>query len=166
VTASAAGYGVFVEYGSGDSVDVYRIGGQVDWEPKTWLPSGEGWETVGFWEGSVGYWKGSDTSPESTQSLDEVGAKAVLRVHGSGAGLRPYFEFGEGFRLLSHVHINANRGFATAFQFDNHIGLGLEFGSNGQYDVGYRFRHISNASIKHPNNGINVQELQLTYHFR
>ena len=163
---AAAGYGLFSESGRGSAVDLFRLGAQWNWEPQDWLPRGDHYEVVGFWEGSYGHWHGQDNSPKSVTELDEVGFKAVLRAVYTGGPTRPYVEWGPGFRLMSHTRINSNRVFSTAFQFDNHIGVGVEFGPNGAYDIGYRFRHISNAAIKHPNNGINLQEVQLTYHWR
>ena len=52
---------------------------------------------------------------------------------------------------------------STAFQFGNHIGVGYRFGAKGSYDLGYRFQHLSNASIKRPNAGINFNQVRLQY---
>jgi hypothetical protein len=53
----------------------------------------------------------------------------------------------------------------SAFQFGDHLGAGLVFGGHGQFDLGYRFLHLSNADIKRPNNGINFQQVRFAYHF-
>ena len=66
-----------------------------------------------------------------------------------------YAEAGIGAHLLSETQINDHRRFSTAFQFGDHVGVGLRFGQRGEYDLGYRFQHLSNADIKKANDGIN-----------
>jgi len=41
----------------------------------------------------------------------------------------------------------------------------LGFGRHGQYELGYRYQHISNAGIKRPNDGLNLHMLRLGYSF-
>ena len=55
--------------------------------------------------------------------------------------------------------------FGSSFQFGDHIGGGIRFGDKGQYDVGYKYQHLSNAGIKQPNQGINYHILRLQYRF-
>lgn len=52
-----------------------------------------------------------------------------------------------------------------AFQFGDHLGVGMIFGDRGQFDLGYRFQHVSNADIKKPNSGINIQQIRFAYLF-
>ena len=37
------------------------------------------------------------------------------------------------------------------------------FGDRGQYGVGVRIQHISNGSIKEPNDGVTFGELRISY---
>jgi hypothetical protein len=67
--------------------------------------------------------------------------------------------------LLSATSLNSQRQFGSSFQFGDHVGAGVRFGEKGQYDLGYRYQHFSNAGIKGPNQGINYNELRLQYHF-
>jgi hypothetical protein len=76
----------------------------------------------------------------------------------------PFIEAAVGFHLLSHTSIG-DRRMSTAFQFGNHIGVGYRFGAKAHYELGYRFQHLSNASIKRPNPGINFHQIRLQYHF-
>jgi len=77
----------------------------------------------------------------------------------------PYLEAAVGLHLLSHTSVSLERRFSTAFQFGNHLGLGLRFGSQRAFDLGYRFQHLSNAGIKRPNQGINFHQVRFQYHF-
>ncbi|MGT2433876.1 acyloxyacyl hydrolase [Cupriavidus basilensis] len=66
---------------------------------------------------------------------------------------------------LSHVSTSNEHYFSTAFQFSDMIGVGVAFGSQQQFQMGYRFEHLSNASIKRPNPGTDLNELYLRYTF-
>jgi lipid A 3-O-deacylase len=50
-------------------------------------------------------------------------------------------------------------------QFGSHVGIGARFGNKDAFELSYRYQHISNASIKHPNNGINFNILRVGYWF-
>ena len=43
--------------------------------------------------------------------------------------------------------------------------LGYRFGAKGAFDLSYRYQHLSNGGIKHPNNGVNFNQIRLQYHF-
>jgi hypothetical protein len=45
------------------------------------------------------------------------------------------------------------------------VGVGVGLGEHQHYQIGYRFQHLSNASIKEPNPGINFQQIYLQYNF-
>jgi len=81
------------------------------------------------------------------------------------ATVSPYLEAGIGAHLLSRTSLNGERKFGTAFQFGSHLGVGIRFGPRHAYDLTYRFRHLSNASIRSPNNGINFSEIRFGYWF-
>jgi hypothetical protein len=76
----------------------------------------------------------------------------------------PYIEAGIGLHLLSHTSL-ADRNFSTSFQFGDHIGAGFRFDIGAEFDLGYRYQHLSNGGIKHPNHGINFHQIRLQYHF-
>ncbi|MDP1996021.1 MAG: acyloxyacyl hydrolase, partial [Gallionella sp.] len=46
-----------------------------------------------------------------------------------------------------------------------HVGVGARFGDRRQFDLGYRFQHLSNGGIKKPNQGINFNQIRFAYHF-
>jgi hypothetical protein len=54
---------------------------------------------------------------------------------------------------------------SSAFQFADMVGVGASFGSHQQYEAGFRFQHLSNASIKEPNPGIDFEQLYVQYNF-
>ena len=159
--------GVSLEYGASDSgnssVKLYRLGVQWDWG-KRWMDSGS-YSLGGYWELSGGYWDNS--SPAKTNgSLMDVGFTPVFRwQENAPSGISPYVEAAVGLHLLSRTSVSTQRNFGSSFQFGDHIGAGVRLGDKGQYDLGYRYQHLSNAGIKAPNQGINYHQLRLQYHF-
>ena len=78
--------------------------------------------------------------------------------------ISPFFEFGLG----AHVHTDdsiGNKNFDIPFAFGSHVGGGLRFGSQAQYELIYRFQHLSNAGLGDDNPGINFHVLSLGYRF-
>jgi hypothetical protein len=61
--------------------------------------------------------------------------------------------------------VYGDRRLGSAFQFADHIGFGILFGEHKQFELGYRFQHISNGGIKQPNQGLNLNLLHFVYHF-
>jgi len=165
-TNAAASDGILnpaVEIGSGDSTDMMRVAVSWDWD-KRWFDEGD-WVIAGFWEASLGEWKGKSAAGNN-QSIVDVGVTPVFRLQQKTlSGFAPYAEAAIGFHLISPTFINANRKFGSAFQFGDHLGFGFRFGERYQYDLGYRYQHLSNGSIKQPNQGINFNQIRFTYHF-
>jgi lipid A 3-O-deacylase len=153
--------GMSVELGTGDHADMARVGVQWDWKQR-WF-QGANWHLGGYWDLAAGYWHEGDTRAGQHDGLFDLGITPVFRIQPNGL-VGPYVEAAIGFHLLSHTSIG-NRRFSTAFQFGDHVGFGYRFGARGGYDLGYRFQHLSNASIKRPNSGINFHQIRLQYNF-
>ena len=148
---------------SNANVDLVRVGVQWNWAKRFAL--GSDWHVGGFWDLSLAYW--DNDSPHRTNSaLADIGFTPVFRLQQTNPGqLAPYLEAGVGAHLLSQSSVDTERRFGTLFQFGSHLGVGMRFGAKQAYDIAYRFQHLSNASIKDPNQGINFHLLRLQYHF-
>jgi len=146
------------------SVDLYRVGVQWKWD-KRWFESSN-WHLGGYWDLQAGYWDNS--SPNRTNSgLWEAAFTPVFRIQQNHlSSIAPYAEFGVGVHLLSETSVSEQRRFSTNFQFGSHVGIGVRFGENNAFEIGYRYQHISNAGIDHPNNGINFNILHFGYWFK
>jgi lipid A 3-O-deacylase len=133
------------------------------WDPNlTWWQIGD-WHFALVGEAHAAWWHTDEGNIHD--NIGEFGVTPVFRfIKGSGA-IRPFFEAGVGVRLLTSPEISSHYTFSTAFQFADMVGVGAQFGGRQQYQVGYRFQHVSNGSIKEPNPGINFQELYLQYNF-
>lgn len=160
--ASWAADGVAGAFGHGlDSTRIGRISLIHQWD-RQWFTDGN-WYLTGYWETSVGRWR-SDATGGNT--IWDLGLTPVFRLQTRArSGWRPYVEGAVGVHFISHTHVNAERDMGSAFQFGEHLGVGLVFGDKGRFDLGFRLQHLSNADLKSPNDGINFQQLRFAYLF-
>lgn len=160
-SSSRAADGIAIEGGWGDdSTTMAQISLTRQWDRK-WFTDGN-WYLSGYWEASVGHWHSTDAGGKG---IWDVGFAPVFRFQPKSGGVKPYVEGAIGFHLISDTHVNADRDLGSAFQFGDHLGVGLVFGDKGRFDLGYRFQHLSNADIKSPNDGIDFQQIRFAYYF-
>lgn len=145
---------------SGDGTRLARVGLQWNWD-RRWFEGGS-WHLGGFWDAEVGYWE-RDAAPGQNADLFEVGLTPVFRYQRNDLS-GPYIEGGIGAHFLSQTSLG-DKTFSTSFQFGSHIGVGYRFGAHNAFDISYAYQHLSNASIKTPNDGIDFHEIRLQYHF-
>jgi len=142
---------VSAEYGVGThAVDMWRLGLQWQAPPFDWMKKHDRWSW--YWDVSIGGWHGDEGT------VHDFGVTPVFRYMKASHGF--YLEGGIGAHLLSDSHINSDLGFSTRFQFGDHIGVGVR---RGQYDIGLRLQHLSNAGLRNPNPGVNFLQLHLAY---
>ena len=155
--------GLSAEFGNGDHADTARVG--VFWDfNKSWFNQGD-WQVTGFWEANIGMWRGNSATGNN-QTITDLGLTPVFRFQEKNPiGIAPYLEAAIGFHLISPTYIYNSRKFGSAFEFGDHLGFGMRFGAKQQFDLGYRFQHLSNGGIKKPNQGINLNEVHFSYHF-
>jgi hypothetical protein len=148
--------GYSAEIGFNDDVFQWRVGAQWKWQ-KRWFTGGS-YELGGYWDVSAGAWYSDED-----KTLYDLSVTPVFRYQATGTGT-PYLEAAIGFHLLSDLRVESNKTFSTKFQFGDHIGAGVRFGPERRYDLQLRLQHLSNASIEHPNPGINFLQLRFQVH--
>jgi lipid A 3-O-deacylase len=158
-----------------DQFGVQVAGGVADHDVKkadlgfVWDPGLTWWEIGGFHftlvgEAHAAYWDIRE-SQASHPNIWEFGVTPVFRFVKSSGWFRPFVEAGVGVRLLSHVRETETRTLSSSFQFADMIGVGAQMGEHQQYQAGFRFQHLSNAGIEHPNPGIDFSEIYVQYNF-
>ena len=152
---------VFLEVGAGQKGDLIRLGAQRELGERS-FSSGK-WHLGALLELDFGSWY-----PElGDDGLYEIGVTPVFRLgpnRPSSSRLMPFLEAAVGAHLLSNVRFS-DLNLSTSLQFGSHIGAGLYFGKNQTISLVYRYQHLSNASIKQPNPGIEFHLLQVGYRF-
>ena len=133
--------GVAIEggFGTDDDVKPLRIAAQWDGHWR-WL----------YWDLSFGGWTGGHGR------VYDLGFTPTARL-----GRSAYVELGVGAHVLSDLDVGTGTDFSTRFQFGDHLGVGFRFRN---YDLGFRFQHLSNGGLRNPNPGINFLLLRLAYH--
>ena len=151
-----------LELGSGAKVQMIRFGAQSDWS-RRWFAS-NGWHLGGYWDLSLGQWRANAYRNQEGQhqNITDLGFTPVFRYQRDDQK-GWYAEGGVGANLLSELYNNDQHRLSTAFQFGDHIGAGYVF--DQQWEVGIKFQHFSNASIKRPNSGANFFLLKLSHRF-
>lgn len=146
---------VSVEVGKGFYTDVVRVG--AIWDSELHWSAGSATQLVAYWEATAAAWRGYSQASEN-QVITDLGLTPVFRLQQQELSVfAPYLEGGIGFHLISPTFIYSNRKFGSAFPFGDLVGIGMRFGEHHQFDLGYRFLHVSNGDIKQPNPGINFK---------
>ena len=156
---------VALELGTADSDDdVDRYGGTVGWDWKVkWLESSS-WFLGGYWEFGIDYWDG-EKGRTGNDSLVDFGFTPVFRYQRKlDAGIAPFLEFGVGPHLYTESKIS-DKDFDIIFAFGTHVGGGLRFGDRHQFELLYRYQHLSNAGLGDDNPGINFHIMHAVYRF-
>jgi len=133
-----------------------------DWGVK-WLPFHD-WYLGGQWEASFSYWDGPK-GKTGTGSLADFGITPVFRIQTDTpiVGIYPFLEGAIGAHLLTATELG-DREFGINYTFGDHLGGGIRFGDRGQYEINYRFQHLSHL-VGTPNNGINFNLIRFGYHW-
>ena len=133
---------------------------EVAWEsPSLWTYRFEGngsrLDLVG--ELGVAYWHADGSRRPG--SVWQLSATPFLRWTLAD---RYYLEAGIGATVFSHSSF-ANKNLSTAYQFGDHLGIGMHLSPNSRLSL--RYSHYSNAGIKRPNPGLNVLQLNYSYQY-
>jgi hypothetical protein len=134
-----------------------------------WDPGLQWWHIGGFHftlvgEAHAAYWNVGESGAVHPD-IWEFGLTPVIRIIKDTGWFRPFFEAGIGVRLLTHARQTADRTMSSSFQFADLVGVGAQFGSHQNYQVGVRFQHLSNAGLDQPNPGANFSQIYVQYNF-
>ncbi|NIN01179.1 MAG: acyloxyacyl hydrolase [candidate division Zixibacteria bacterium] len=141
---------------SKDSISIYRLGFQEQFG-RIWFESKRG-HLSGYHEASLSCWE------HERESIQQAAYSPVFSYSFAGLSSRilPYLEAGIGIGYLSKKTING-RDLSTRFQFEDRIGIGVKIGKEKRHDLSFRYMHYSNASIKQPNDGIDIFIFSYTF---
>ena len=147
--------------GTGDVARMTAIGLVWNWE-RQWFAEGD-WFVSGYWEADLSYWRGSNPDPED---IFGIGMTPVVRLEKYPlSGFAPYVEGGVGVHFFSTTRINVDKRMGTSFEFGDLCGVGIRFGEDLKYELGYRFQHYSNAGISDNNAGVNFHQVRFQVTF-
>jgi len=161
LSADAGASEIAAAAGHGDAVRVVSIAART----REWIHGGRAdhwrWTVSGEWQ--LSKWS-SDHRREGVGSLVDGSLTAVLALRHAEWNAA-YLEAGFGLHLLSEDTIGDDRDLGWLFQFGEFVGAGFNFGARSQYGVGIRLQHVSNGSLKPPNDGLTFVQGVLRYRF-
>ncbi|KAA6120113.1 acyloxyacyl hydrolase [Cupriavidus cauae] len=154
---------VHVAYGRdpGHGLNKYEVG--LNWDSGFAYGNPQGWLAKLQWEVELARWNAR--SGNNRRDVTELGFSPILRVEKHGWSVVPFAELSVGLRLMSATSTSDSHDYSTAFQFSDMVGVGVAFGPQKRAEAGFRFQHISNASIKRPNPGTNFYTGYVRYRF-
>jgi lipid A 3-O-deacylase len=110
---------------------------------------------------AAGAWKADSDSLYSHHAWDVSFVPMMHWRYPVASQTRLDFEFGIGPAYLSESNIG-DRQKGSNFQFSDHFGVGLG-SADGHWRVGFAFRHLSNLSIRSPNNAVDFKGIALEW---
>jgi len=144
-----------ISYGqSKDNIDIYRLTLRKDFE-RRWWETDTGYLS-GYWEASLNYWNGY-----GDHNYGIALSPVFAYYFNASETVRPYLEAGIGASLWSKTRMGP-RNLSTSFLFEDRVGAGIRIGN---WDLSLRYMHYSNASIKKPNDGIDILIGSVSYRF-
>jgi lipid A 3-O-deacylase len=142
-------FGVSLGIGkSNNDIDFYRVGLVKKWDVR-WLENQNRTGYLdGYFELSFNRWHYND------DKINGIALSPVFQYmfNPYKKDWYPYLEGGIGVAYLDSYEIKG-RDLSSHFQFEDRIGVGLRF---KKLDLSFRYMHYSNASIKGPNDGVDI----------
>ncbi|MDA0321650.1 MAG: acyloxyacyl hydrolase [Verrucomicrobia bacterium] len=161
---------VGLELAKGSSeIESVKVFVQSHWS-RAWLDEGR-WLLTGYWEIDYARWetarppKEPDVGPFDSTEL--IGFSPVFRLVQKrifSRQTKAYLEGSVGVHYLQDTMIG-DRNVSSNFQFGDHLGLGVIFGRNSQFDLSYRLQHFSNGGVESPNPGLDFHAFRLAMYF-
>lgn len=159
--------GVYLEGGqaphSDGNTDSLSIGLVVPWSHRQ--PPVQPGALSFYWDFFLSTWRAPVPSGLDRSSYTQAGVIANWRWR-FDQGESPWFvEAGIGGTVMDSLYRTPSREFSTTFQFTEQIGVGRNFGAQGEHELSVRLQHFSNAGIKEPNPGENFWRVRYLYRF-
>lgn len=117
-----------------------------------------------YWELSVNFWEfGADNQHDTNYAL--ALSPVISKQFATIADKYPLkWEFGIGVSLINDT-IFAGKDIGSHYQFEDRLGLVLEFDDNLKQSVAIRYMHYSNGGLNDKNPGMDFLNLSYAMHF-
>ena len=159
---AAAQSHVFVDWQHTNyQVDAFGIGTRV--EGAKGIRQFGAWRLDRDWRLRLAYW---NSRRGESRSLWDAAVYPTFRLIATGdPAFTPFGEASLGAHVVSRTRIE-DRRLSTAFQFGEQLAFGVRFGASKAFALALRAEHVSNGSIKLPNDGATFYGLELQYDWR
>lgn len=117
-----------------------------------------------YWEVSVNFWEFGDNNQHQTNfvvALSPVIGKTFYHVNDK---YPLKWEFGIGVSLVNDTKF-AGKDIGSHYQFEDRLGLRLDFGKELEQSVSLRYMHYSNGGLNSKNPGVDFLNISYAYKF-
>lgn len=117
-----------------------------------------------YWEVSVNFWEFGESNQHETNyvvALSPVVGKTFYRVKNKYP-LR--WEFGIGVSLVEDTRF-AGKDIGSHYQFEDRLGIALDFGEQHKQSLALRYMHYSNGGLNSKNPGVDFLNVSYAYAF-
>lgn len=168
-------YGISLSYGEArHDINSHQLGIAKSLD-KRWFTEGN-WYLSAQAELALGGWNNNEEVEEFTAIGDRDNLTLTLlpllrlqSYHPYFGSLYPFVEIGIGVSFLEKTKLRSEGSnpvdLGSHWQFADVAGVGLRWGKARKYEIAYRFYHYSNADLGSSNDGIDFNQLSLTYWF-
>jgi hypothetical protein len=117
-----------------------------------------------YWELSINFWEfGADNQHDTNFAL--ALSPVISSQFATVANKYPLkWEFGIGISLINDTRF-AGKDIGSHYQFEDRLGLVLEFGDNLEQSFAVRYMHYSNGGLNDKNPGMDFLNLSYARHF-
>ena len=117
-----------------------------------------------YWEVSMNFWEYGEFNKHETNyvlAFSPVIGQTFYYVDGKYP-LR--WEFGIGVSLVEDTRF-AGKDIGSHYQFEDRLGLAIDFGQNSRQSAAIRYMHYSNGGLNSKNPGVDFLNLSYAYSF-
>jgi len=157
--SSESTYGIGVASGSGSDGTLKSL--NITTHEGFWSRElGTGWSLIAELESSLTRIQGKGSN---NREVWVVGISPVLTLQSKESPT--FLELGVGLSYFDTKQITDSLSVGTHLEFADLVGFGFKFGRKGQYDLGFRWIHYSNAGISTNNPGLDFQAIRFRAKF-
>lgn len=117
-----------------------------------------------YWEVSVNFWEFGESNQHETNyvvAISPVIGKTFYHLNGK---YPVRWEFGIGVSLVEDTRF-AGKDIGSHYQFEDRLGIAMDFGKQNSQSVALRYMHYSNGGLNSKNPGVDFLNLSYAYSF-
>ena len=151
---------VFIQAGHGGTTTATTLGAAWD-TPYRWFDGA----LALYGEASVSEWSYPGNPGNGYADLTQFALTPVFRYRGDGGHSAWFTEAAVGLSVTDRLYERGNKHFSTRWNFEDHLGVGRNFGARNEHEISFRIQHYSNGGFKEPNPGQTFVQLRYAYRF-
>ncbi|REL29050.1 acyloxyacyl hydrolase [Thalassotalea euphylliae] len=117
-----------------------------------------------YWEVSVNFWEYGESNQHETNYVLAFSPVIGQTFHYIKGKYPLRWEFGIGVSLVEDTRF-AGKDIGSHYQFEDRLGLAIDFGQNNRQSAAIRYMHYSNGGLNSKNPGVDFLNLSYAYSF-